>query len=161
LPPGCKHCGQPLWPGHGIRSESWTRWQLQLVRCFQGKSAGHRPAVGGVQVLDSPIYGSLSSRTSPSAVVYWWGQCDRDYYELYELFLSLDFNFGVWTILNNLETPRNPSRLFVWDPPVQVWITLDTSVKNLYVFPQVSGEGIARAPADALHGFQENYIEEV
>ncbi|KAI0277924.1 hypothetical protein BGY98DRAFT_934082 [Russula aff. rugulosa BPL654] len=61
--------GQPLWQGHGIRSESWTRWKLELVRCFQGKCVGSGPTVGGGgEVLD-----------------------DRDYYELYGHFLSLDF----------------------------------------------------------------------
>jgi hypothetical protein len=40
-------------------------------------------------------------------------------------------------------------------------LALDTDCKNLHVFPHVSGEGIARAPADVLHGFQENSTEEV
>jgi hypothetical protein len=68
LSPGRKHGGQPLRPGHGFRSESWTRWQQQLVRCFQGKGAGHRQAVGvqWYDVLVSSICGSLSTWTSAS-----------------------------------------------------------------------------------------------
>jgi hypothetical protein len=68
LSAGCKHGSQPLRPGHGIRSESWTRWQLQLVRCFQGKGAGHRQAVG-IQRNESLVgflQGSLSTWISAS-----------------------------------------------------------------------------------------------
>jgi hypothetical protein len=46
LSPGCKHSGQPLRSGHGLRSEPWAGRQQQLVRCFQGKGDGHRQAVG-------------------------------------------------------------------------------------------------------------------
>ncbi len=24
LSPGCKHCGKPLWQGHGVRSQPWS-----------------------------------------------------------------------------------------------------------------------------------------
>ena len=63
LSPGCKHPGQPLRSGHGIRSESWTRWELQLVREFQGKGVESRPTVGVQwhEVLVGSIYGSLST----------------------------------------------------------------------------------------------------
>jgi hypothetical protein len=56
LSPGCKHSGQPLRPWHGIRHKPWTRGQLQLVLCFQGKGACHLKLlifsnVGGVILI--------------------------------------------------------------------------------------------------------------
>ena len=31
LSSGRKHRGKPLWQGHGVRSQSWRIWQLQLL----------------------------------------------------------------------------------------------------------------------------------
>ena len=56
LSPGCKHCGQPLWSGDGICSESWLRGQQQLVRCLPGRGAGHRRGVKGIQRYIAQFY---------------------------------------------------------------------------------------------------------
>jgi hypothetical protein len=78
LSPGCKHGGQPLRPGHGFRSESWTRWQRQLVRCFQGKGAGHRQAIGvqWYEILVTSIYGSPSTWISILGLYHKFGRTD-------------------------------------------------------------------------------------
>jgi len=48
LSPGGKHRGKPLRQGHGVRSQSWGLWQVQLLRKLQGRGVGHwGPANGG------------------------------------------------------------------------------------------------------------------
>jgi hypothetical protein len=100
LSPGCKHGGQPLRPGHGIRNKSRTIWQLQLVRCFQGKGAGHRQAVGGSQLLVSSI--TTRFRLEPWPLRLSIGVVDvtetiTDFTNFLSVWTLLWF--GVWTIV--------------------------------------------------------------